>query len=529
MRLHTRGAAVAFAMAFAASGTALAQKSGGTLRVYNTSNPPSASILEEVTIATVMPFMAVFNNLVLLDQHRARNSLEGIVPELADSWAWDASGTKLTFKLRQGVKWHDGKPFTAKDVRCTWQRLLGKEDDFRKNPRRIWYANLEEVTVDDDYQATFHLTKPQPALIMLLGSGMAPVYPCHVPAKDMRTHPIGTGPFKFVEFRANDSIKLARNSDYWRPGRPYLDAIDWRIIPNRATRILAFIAGEFDLTFVGDVTVPISKQLAAQAPQAQCRLVPTNVTTNLIVNRDIPPFNDPNIRRAMMLGLDRQGFINILSEGKASISGAMMPLPNGNWGMPADMLGSLPGYAGELGARQAEARAIMERAGYGPNNRLKVKVSTRDFQAYKDPAVILVDQLNKIHFEAELEIVESSVWFGRMVKKSYSVGLNLTGAAIDDPDSMLKENYACESENNFTKYCNPEVEKLLDAQSQEADSALRKKLVWAIERKLAEDVANPIISHGVSNTCWQPYVKGHVQHANSIYNNWRFEDVWLDR
>ena len=94
---------------------------------------------------------------------------------------------------------------------------------------------------------------------------------------------------------------------------------------------------------------------------------------------------------------------------------------------------------------------------------------------------------------------------------------------------MLKENYACESENNFTKYCNPEVEKLLDAQSQEANCALRKKLVWAIERKLAEDVANPIISHNISNTCWHPHVKGHVQHENSIYNNWRFEDVWLDR
>src|SRR4029434_5534860 len=131
-----------------------------------------------------------------------------------------------------------------------------------------------------------------PALLMLLASGMAPVYPCHVPAKDMRTHPIGTGPFKFVEFKANDSIKLVRSPDYWKPGRPYVDAIDWRIISNRATRVLAFVAGEFDLTFVGDVTVPISRQLAIQAPRAHCELVPTNVTTNLIVNRDAPPFDD---------------------------------------------------------------------------------------------------------------------------------------------------------------------------------------------------------------------------------------------
>ena len=148
----------------------MAQKRGGTLRVYNTSNPPSASILEEVTIATVMPFMAVFNNLVLLARGKPRNSIDGIVPDLAESWAWDASRTKLTFKLHQGVKWHDGKPFTAKDVQCTWYHLMGKDDEFRKNPRRVWYANLKDVTVDGEHEATFHLTKPQPALLILLAS-----------------------------------------------------------------------------------------------------------------------------------------------------------------------------------------------------------------------------------------------------------------------------------------------------------------------------------------------------------------------
>ncbi len=529
MKLRKPCALTMIVLALAIATPALAQKSGGTLRVYNSSNPPSASILEEVTIATVMPFMAVFNNLVLLDQSKPRNSLDGIVPELAETWSWDASRTKLTFKLRQGVHWHDGRPFTARDVQCTWHRLIGKDDEFRKNPRRVWYSNLKEVTTNGEHEATFHLNQPQPALLMLLGSGMAPVYPCHVAAKDMRSNPIGTGPFKFVEFKANDSIKLVRNAQYWKPGLPYLDGIDWRIISSRATRVLAFVAGEFDLTFVGDVTVPIAKQLAIEAPRAQCKLVPTNVTTNLIVNRDLPPFDDAKIRRAMMLGLDRQGFINIISEGKAAISGAMLPLPKGNWGMPADMLNAMPGYAGELSVRQAEARKIMESAGYSASHRLKVKVSTRDFQAYKDPAVILVDQLNKMHFDAELEIVESSVWFGRMLKKNYSVGLNLTGAAVDDPDSMLKENYACDSENNFTKYCNREVEALLEAQSQTEDVEKRKQLIWAIERKLAEDVVNPVISHNVANTCWHPHLKGHVQHENSIYNNWRFEAVWLDK
>ena len=435
MNVHTASAAVLLVVAVAlASDPVAAEKSGGTLRVYNSTNPPSASILEEATIATVMPFMAVFNNLVLFDQSKPRNSIDGIIPDLAETWKWDASGAKLTFKLRQRVRWHDGKPFTARDVQCTWHRLIGKDDDLRKNPRRIWYANLKEVTVDGEHEATFHLSKPQPALIALLASAMAPVYPCHVPSKDMRLSPIGTGPFKFVEFKSNNSIKFMRNPHYWKPGRPYLDAIEWRIISNRATRVLAFVAGEFDLTFVADVTVPISRQIAAQAPKAVCKLVPVNVAANLLVNREVAPFSDANIRRAMMLALDRQSFIDILSEGKARISGAMMPPPQGNWGMPEDILKGLPGYAGDQATRQAEARRIMENLGYGPSNQLKVKVLTRDFQAFRDAAVILVDQLNKIHFDAELEVIESSVWFGRMMRKNFAVGILLRGVAVDDPE-----------------------------------------------------------------------------------------------
>src|SRR5262249_42220791 len=119
-------------------------------------------------------------------------------------FSYCAKCPKLTFKLRQGVKWHDGKHFTAKDVQCTWHWLNGKTDDyFRKHPRRVWWTNLKEVTANGDHEATFHLARPQPSVLALLGSGFGVVYPCHVAAKDQRTNPIGTGPFKFVEFKSN--------------------------------------------------------------------------------------------------------------------------------------------------------------------------------------------------------------------------------------------------------------------------------------------------------------------------------------
>src|SRR5499426_993546 len=306
--------AVAFAIAPCA---ALAQKSGGTLRIYHRDNLPSASIHEEATISTVGPFMAVFNNLVVYDQAKRLNAPDSIVPDLAESWAWDAGKTKLTFKLRQGVKWHDGKPFTGKDVVCTWNKLTGKDpDDFRKNPRAIWWQNLKEVTLNGDYEVTFNLDRPQPSFLSLFASGYTPVYPCHVSTKDMRTNPIGTGPFKFVEFRRGESVRFARNAEYWKSGKPYLDGIEWKVIENRSTRILAFVAGEFDMTFSTDITIPLLKDINSQAPKAVCSLAPTYVSTNLIINREVAPFNDPQVRKAMALALDRKAFVDILSGGK---------------------------------------------------------------------------------------------------------------------------------------------------------------------------------------------------------------------
>ena len=207
----------------------------------------------------------------------------------------------------------------------------------------------------------------------------------------------------------------------------------------------------------------------------------------------------------------------------------MLNPPIGIWGMPPEEIAKLPGYGGEVEKNRAEARRIMEGLGYGPSKKLPVKVSTRDFAAYKDPAVLLVDQLNQVYFAAELEIIESSVWFNKLAKQDYAVGLNLSGVGIDDPDVTLGGGFGCKSEVNRTNYCNPEVEALLDKQSQELDFGKRRAIVWQIERILAEDVARPVIYHGKAATCWYPHLKGYVHQENSIYNSWRFERLWLDK
>src|SRR5215813_8311114 len=319
MKSPTRSLALAAAAAFIlASHPVLAQKSGGVLKIEHMDTPPSASIHEEATFSVVMPFMALFNNLVIFDQHVARNSLESVVPELATSWTWSGDGKALSFKLRQGVKWHDGAPFTAKDVACTFDLLIDP-DKLRRNPRSAWWGNLEKVTVESDFDVTIHLKRRQPALLALLASGYTPIYPCHVPAAEMRRRPIGTGPFKLAEFKMNEGIKLVKNPDYWKPGLPYLDGIEYTIIADRSTRMLSFISGKFDMTFPTDLTVPLYKNMRKDAPHAECTMRGTGVSTNLIVNREVPPFDDPRIRRAMALTVDRQAFMDILNEGQGQM------------------------------------------------------------------------------------------------------------------------------------------------------------------------------------------------------------------
>ncbi len=521
---------VAALIAAPAPASAGAPKHGGIWKIYHRDSPASASIHEEATFSTVTPFMPVFNNLVLYKQDEPQNSMQSIVPDLATSWSWNSDHTELTFKLREGVKWHDGKPFTSKDVKCTFDMLMGKSTaKFRKNPRQNWYDNVKEITTNGDHEASFQLKRPQPALLALLASGYTPVYPCHVSPAELRTHPIGTGPFKFVEFKANESIKLTKNPDYWKKDRPYLDGIEFTIISNRSTAILAFIAGQFDMTFPTEVSIPLLKDVQSQAPKAVCELAPTNVNTNLIVNREVPPFDNADLRRAMALALDRKAFVDILYEGKADIGGSMLPLPAGVWGMPPEILKTIPGYGPDVQKNRAEARSIMQKLGYGPEKKLKVKVSTRNIPIYRDPAVILLDQLKEIHIDGELEVVETSIWHAKVGRKDYTVGLNLTGNAVDDPDQNFYENYACGSERNYTQYCNKELEKLFDQQSMETDVEKRKKLVWEIDKKLQEDVARPIILHSRAATCWQPYVKGVTVMVNSSYNGYRYEDVWLDK
>jgi len=204
----------------------------------------------------------------------------------------------------------------------------------RLNPRKAWYRNLDEVIPKGDDEVTLRLKRPQPYLPVLLASGVSPVYPCHVTPAQMRTHPIGTGPFKFVEYKPNEYVKLTRNPDYWKKDRPYLDGLEFPIVASVATRNLMFIADQVDMTLSYGVSMPLLRDIKSQVSDAICTITTDNGARNLIINPAKPPLDNPELRRAVSLTLDRKAFVDILVEGQGLAGGVMQPPPYGVWRLP---------------------------------------------------------------------------------------------------------------------------------------------------------------------------------------------------
>src|SRR5205807_9716547 len=196
---------------------------------------------------------------------------------------------------------------------------------------------------------------------------------------------------------------------------------------------------------------------------------------------------------------------------------------------PPETLATLPGYGADVAKNRAAARQIMAKLGYGPDKPLAVKISTRNFPAWRNPAVLMISHLKEIYIDGELDLVDTALWYPKMVRKDYTVGMVPIESGVDDPDQMFYENFYTGAARNYAGYSDPEFDKLDDRQSTEANPEKRKQIVWQLERKLAEAAIRPVLSFPAGATRRQPWAKGLTIMTNSIYNGWRMEDVWLDK
>jgi len=513
----------------AAWGAGPTPKYGRVLNAMHREDPPSLSIHEEATVSSIWGVAPCYNNLVSFDPLRWQDKPSTIVGELAEKWTWGDGGKSLAFTLRQGVRWHDGQPFTSKDVKYTFDLARGAPgvSGFRLNPRRIWWSQIREIDTPDPSTVVFRLKRPQPALLMLLASGYSPVYPAHIPAAQLRTGCVGTGPFKLKQYRPGELIEFVRNPDYFIKGRPYLDGIRFIIIKERSTRIAALQSGQLDVAMPQEVTKDAAEQLRRAVPGIAIVPITQSTADNLLVNFKRAPFTDPRVRRALSLAIDRRAYVQAVRQGGAVAGGSMLPRPWGAWGLTPEELAALPG-TGNPATQKAEARRLLAEAGFGPGHPLRFVVSTRSIELYLGMATYVLDQFRQLGAEATLRQIDSAVWFGVVTRGEYDVGANVTLVSVDDPDSNFYENYVCGSPRNYSQYCNPEVDRMIDEQSQMLDQTKRRQLVVEIQKRLEADGARPILGWNLDYYAMWPYVRNLVPHQ-SIANYARLQDVWLDR
>ncbi len=533
VRLVT-AAAAALGLVAALSGTpALGQapKPGGTLTLTLREDLPQGfAIHETATISTVWPAMPCFNNLVLFDPLKRTESADTIIGELAEKWSWQDNFRNLVVLLRKDVKWHDGKPFTSKDVKFTFDMLREAADapaKLRINPRKDWYANMEAVETPDAQTVVFRLKRPQPSLLLMLASGYTPIYAAHVPPANYRTGCVGTGPFKLKEWRKGEFVEYVKNPDYFVKGRPYLEGLRYLVIAERGTRNAALQAGQVDVSFPGETSKTVAEQLKSAVPQLVVTPYSQNVNDNIIMNVKKPPFDNVKVRLAVSHAIDRRALVQAVHQGGAAIGASLAPKPHGIWGLLDKDLAGLPGY-GKPPDEKAKARKLLAEIGITPQNPLRVEMVTRAIAIYVDMASFVINELKQVGIEASLKQVETAQWHPMATRGDYQIGANLTGIGPDDPDANFYENYACGSPRNYSQYCSEEVMKLVDQQSQELDAKKRLALVHGIQKRLEEDAARPMLDWRIDYFTVWPHVKNLPPHQ-SIYNFGRLQEVWVDK
>jgi peptide/nickel transport system substrate-binding protein len=513
--------------------TAISQtpKSGGVVTHTNREDLSQGFAIHETsTISVVWPAMPCFNNLVLFDPLKRTESSDTIIGELAEKWSWQDNYRNLVFFLRKGVKWHDGQPFTSKDVKYTFDMLREAADapaKLRINPRKDWYANIQNIEAPDPHTVIFHLKRPQPSLLMMLASGYSPVYAAHVPAANYRTSCVGTGPFKLKEWRKGEFVEYVKNPDYFVKGRPYLDGLKYIIIAERGTRTAALQSGQVDVAFPGETTKTVAEQLKKAVPELVVTPYSQNVSDNIIMNIKKPPFNNPKVRLAVSHAIDRRALIQAVHQGGAVVGASMPPRPYAFWGLGDKELLALPGY-GKAEDEKAKAKKLMADAGFSPQNPLKVEMVTRAIAIYVDMASFVINELKQIGIESTLKQIETAQWHAMATRGDYQLGANLTGVGPDDPDANYFENYGCTSPRNYSQYCSEEVSKMIEAQSQELNLNKRLTMVAAVQKKLEDDAARPLLAWRLDYFTHRPFVKNLIPHQ-SIYNFGRMQEVWRDK
>ena len=498
---------------------------GGELVFVVSAEPPSYDGHRETTFAMIHPVSPHYSTLLKFDP----DNYPKVVGDLAESWTISPDNLTYTFKLRDGVKFHDGSALTSRDVKVSYDRIINPPEGV-VSARKQSYGAIASVEAPDARTVEFKLKYVSPAMLSLFASPWNYIYSAAALEKDPRfpeKNILGTGPFTFVEYVGGSHWVGRRFADYFDKGKPYLDSYRALFIRETATQEAAVRGERAHVEFRGftpqardDIVKALGDRVVVQESPWLGNLFAT-------INVNKPPFDDVRVRRALTLAVDRwEGAQALGAIALPKIPGGLVR-PGGPFAMPDSELVRLAGYGKDGNAAKAQARALLKEAAVPDGFSFVYK--NRDIPSpYEPVGVFLIDQWRKIGLNVTQQVLETTAYFNDIRSGNFDVMVDFQADYMDEPDLHLAKFLSADRNSaNYARFVDRRLDDLYDRQTRETDPEKRKQLVWEFERRVLDEQA-----YVVMTPWWQRIIPHSAKLKGwkilpSHYLNQDLANVWL--
>ena len=520
-------ALVAAAVLLAAA-PALAQtpKKGGVLNFSIVAEPPTLDCHATTTFATIHPVAPSYNGLLKF-RGDVNKKLE-IIGDLAKSWEMAPDGLTYTFKLNEGVKFHDGTPFSSADVKASYQRIMNPPAGV-SSPRKALHEDIASIETPDANTVVFKMKAVNASML----NNFASPFNCIYSAKKLAENPkypdtevMGPGAFKFKEYVKAATSEGTRNPDYFEKGKPHLDGYKVFIVKSNAV-VPGIQGGQFDAEFRGRSPKERDQLVAAMKEKVTVQEGPW--TTNLLIafNTQKKPFDDIRVRRALTMAIDRWGGSEPLSKiSMLKFVGGFMR-PGSDYAIPPQELEKLPGYSRAIAKQREEAKRLLKEAGV---ENLKINFVNRNIaEPYTPAGIYVVDQWKRIGVEAEHKQLETKLYFDAQQNRDFDVTIEFIAEFADDPSIQLQK--LLSKDKNATAlpgHSDKVVDELFDKQARTVDPKERIKIVQELDKRITDNAYAAMLFWWQRIVVNNAKIKGWELHA-AHFTGQDLQDVWLDQ
>jgi peptide/nickel transport system substrate-binding protein len=496
---------------------------GGVLLAAIGADAPGLDPHQEQTFATLQPVAPLYSTLLQIDPY----SYPNVIGDVASEWKISPDGLTYTFKIRPGIRFHDGSTLTSADVKASYDKIIFPPEGVR-SIRKHHYSAVASIEAPDPSTVVFKLKFPSASLLVNLASPWNVIFPKKYLDKDpnyFKNNVVGSGPFKFKSYTRGSTFEGERNPDYFVKDRPYLDGYKFFISTETSVRAAAVRSGRAYIEFRDLPQAEVESIKKQLGDKVTVQSTPFVIHFDIAVNNTVKPFTDARVRKALTLGIDRYTGGRVLFGLTGLRDVGALTRPGTEWAMSQAELERFPGFGRDVEKNRTEARKLLAEAGY-PNG-FKVVLKNRNIKLpYQDFAVYVIQEWRKIGVEAEHRPLETAAWYadGRD-QGNFEAMVFPTGAFVDDPDQLLAP-YISGSPQNWARFSDPRIDDLYSRQARTLDPAERRKLVIELQKIVLEN------AYHLPGLWWSRNVVHWTKVKNWIappshFTNQKLQDVWL--